>query len=53
MCIAEDGRAQGCREPGREPGREVEPVMVVGQVSLVRVVDSARRREVERPLRKD
>lgn len=39
------------REPGRETGREV---VVVGQVlSDVRFMDSARRREVERPLRKD
>lgn len=40
------------REPGRETGREV--VVVVGQVlSVMRFMDSARRREVERPLRKD
>lgn len=38
-------------EPGRETGREVE---VLGQVlSVMRFMDSARRREVERPLRKD
>lgn len=46
-CMDEEGR-----EVGREAGREVEVVVVV-QVVSVRFVDSARRREVERPLRKD
>lgn len=49
--------ADGAREPGRDAGREVDepPVRVVAQVSsVVRFADdSARRREVERLLRKD
>ena len=49
MWIAEVAREDG----GRELGREVEVVKLVCQVSLVQVLDSARRREVERPLRKD
>ena len=49
MCMADGAR----EEAGREPGREVEVVKLVCQVSLVQFLDSARRREVERPLRKD